>query len=141
MPRNFVRPPLLLLSLMLMAVAMAGCGGIQVLSRDPNGGRLALQGDEDVAMEDAREEMDAVCGVGLWQIMERSTSSRTMLTEGTDIALHGARVRIPRTRHRSRTRSAPRPAPVIRYECVRPQTESSPPPPSPQNTVGTDTSL
>jgi hypothetical protein len=138
---DFLRGILPALSLMLTVVAMTGCGGIKVIARDPNGGKLALEGDEGAAMDDAREEMDAVCGVGLWQIVERSTSSRTLSTEGTNVAGRGVRVRIPRMRHRSRARSAARPAPVIRYECVRPKTESSPSPPPPQNGEATDTSL
>jgi hypothetical protein len=48
---------------LLLALALAGCGGSAVpLARTPTGGIMGLEGDHDEAMADARRQMSEACG-------------------------------------------------------------------------------
>jgi hypothetical protein len=53
----------------LFAIALSACGSARVVQRTQTGGTVALQGDRNKAMEDARQQMDGHCGPNNYQIL------------------------------------------------------------------------
>ncbi|HVK78885.1 MAG TPA: hypothetical protein VM734_36550 [Kofleriaceae bacterium] len=59
-----------LVSAVLGAALLAGCGSARVVTRNQYGGVIALQGDRGKAMEQAHKEMSAHCGPSNYQITQ-----------------------------------------------------------------------
>lgn len=90
--------------LILLAPLLAACGTARIWSQDAHGGVIALQGDEDKAMEEANAIMASHCGRGRYQIVRRDTaivgqeqytSSNTDYGERTDEVTDGETVYTP----------------------------------------------
>jgi hypothetical protein len=52
------------------AVALAACGSARIVSQNPRGGVIELQGDHAKAKEQAMLEMNGHCGAGNFTIQE-----------------------------------------------------------------------
>jgi hypothetical protein len=53
------------------AALLAACGSARLVRQDQGGGTLALNGDQNKAMEDAHRKMAAHCGPGNYQIVSQ----------------------------------------------------------------------
>jgi len=73
----------------LVALGAAACGAARIVEISPVGGVVALQGDRDFAMGEARTEMDAQCGVGNYSIVRQweQPSGASYATTSSDVHL------------------------------------------------------
>lgn len=64
-----MKAALLFTTLVTFAMVAGGCAGTRWVRRTPTGGTIALRGDYDSAMSDARRQMSRHCG-GPYSIVE-----------------------------------------------------------------------
>jgi hypothetical protein len=95
-------------------VVVAGCGTARVVQRNPSGGVVALQGDRNLALQKAHQQMAGHCGPGAYRILqegEEVVGSETQGKENTAATKEGGTV----TRTGSETRNVTEWR--IQYEC------------------------
>jgi hypothetical protein len=104
----------------IAAVALLACTNIRVInpSRGAEPGRIALANASSDAMDEAIEEMNRVCGEGLFRILSQQTTGASARRRRA--ARHGIHTRhvwqTPHHRHGSSHK--PVPEVVLSYICI-----------------------